>query len=93
MKLTEIINNLDDDGFVVLHEGVGSASVARVRDLVAKAKGIAASLDDKLEAKFKAELNRKLSAFNDAANKGNVRSIDSKAAAIEAIVVKYANKA
>lgn len=92
MKLTEIMNNMDAEGFVILSEGVGSASVAKVRDLVDRAKGIAAGLDDKLEAKFKAELNKKLVAFNAAANKGSIRSIDAKAAAIESIVTKYASK-
>ena len=92
MKLTEIINNVDRDGFVVLNEGVGSASVARVRDLVARAREVAQSLDDKVEAKFKKELNAKLVAFNSAANNGNIRKIDKSADVVASVVAKYEAK-
>ena len=89
MKLTEIVNNVDRNGFVILNEGVGSASVAYVRDLVAKAGAIAERLDAKMEAKFKKELNAKLMAFNKAANAGSIRAIDSKAEAVASVVAKY----
>ena len=92
MKLTEIINNMDQDGFVIINEGVGSASVARVRELVAKARGIAQALDDKAEAKFRKELNSKLAAFNSAANNGNIRKIDAKAAVVASVIAKYEAK-
>lgn len=89
MRLTEFIDSMDQDGFVMVNEGVGSASVARVRELVAKASGIAQALDAKAEAKFRKELNSKLAAFNSAANNGNIRKIDAKAAVVASVIAKY----
>lgn len=92
MNLEELFNDHDDDGFVILNEGMGQEQTDHMRSLVSQSKEMVNKLDDKMSKKFRKEFNRQLIRFNTALEKKNLRNIVGQLERAENIYRKYNSK-